>query len=77
MSRMCGAIPPLPQYAFKAWCSVKAQGQLYLLPLPLPHGHIPIHVNESMAHYFPNTFDHRTLSILKITDGNIKETVLV
>jgi hypothetical protein len=27
-----GAIPPLPQYAFMAWCSVKieAQGQLYL-----------------------------------------------
>jgi hypothetical protein len=23
-------IPPLPQYAFMAWCSVKAQGQLYL-----------------------------------------------
>jgi hypothetical protein len=22
-----------PQYAFMAWCSVKAQGQLYLLPL--------------------------------------------
>jgi len=27
---MCEAIPPLPQYAFVAWCSVKAQGQLYL-----------------------------------------------
>jgi len=23
---------PLPQYGFVAWCSVKAQGQLYLLP---------------------------------------------
>jgi hypothetical protein len=29
---MSGAIPPLPQYAFTAWCLVKAQGQLYLLP---------------------------------------------
>jgi hypothetical protein len=28
---MRGAIPPLSQYAFTAWCSVKAQGQL--LPL--------------------------------------------
>jgi hypothetical protein len=28
---MSGAIPPLPQYAFMAWCSVKAQGQPYLL----------------------------------------------
>jgi len=31
---MSGAIPLLPQYAFMAWCSVKAEGQLYLLPLP-------------------------------------------
>jgi hypothetical protein len=29
-SRMRGAIPQLPQYAFMAWCLVKAQGQLYL-----------------------------------------------
>jgi len=27
---MRGAIPPLPQYAFMVWCSVKAQGQLNL-----------------------------------------------
>jgi hypothetical protein len=27
---MSGAIPPLPQYAFMAWRSLKAQGQLYL-----------------------------------------------
>jgi hypothetical protein len=27
---MRGDIPPLPQYAFMAWYSVKAQGQLYL-----------------------------------------------
>jgi len=26
---MSGAIPPLPQHVFMAWCSVKAQGQLY------------------------------------------------
>jgi len=26
---MSGTIPPLPQYASMAWCSVKAQGQLY------------------------------------------------
>jgi hypothetical protein len=32
---MCGAIPPLSQYAFMACRSVKAQGQLYLLHLPL------------------------------------------
>jgi hypothetical protein len=27
---MGGAIYPLPQYAFMAWCSVKTQRQLYL-----------------------------------------------
>jgi hypothetical protein len=32
---MRGAIPPLPQYAFMAWCLVKAQRQLYLLPFVL------------------------------------------
>jgi len=30
---MSGTIPPLPKYAFMARCSVKAQRQLYLLPL--------------------------------------------
>jgi hypothetical protein len=29
---MSGAVPQLPQYALMAWCSVKAQGQLYLYP---------------------------------------------
>jgi hypothetical protein len=34
---MRGAIPPLPQYVFMAWCPVKkkAQGQLYLRPARL------------------------------------------
>jgi len=27
---MRGAIPPLSQYTFMAWCLVKAQGQVYL-----------------------------------------------
>jgi len=27
---MVGAISPLSQYAFMAWCSVKAEGHLYL-----------------------------------------------
>jgi hypothetical protein len=29
-----GSLPPLPQYVFMAWCSIKAQGQFYLLPFP-------------------------------------------
>jgi hypothetical protein len=29
---MSGAILPLPQYAFMAWCSVTAQGQLDVFP---------------------------------------------
>jgi hypothetical protein len=35
---MSGAVPPLPQYTFMAWCSIKAQGQLYLFLMPLPEG---------------------------------------
>jgi len=31
---MSEATPPLPQYALMAWCSVKAQGQIYLYPYP-------------------------------------------
>jgi hypothetical protein len=38
--RMSGAIPPLSQYAFMAWCLVKAQGQLYLY---LIHTHTHTH----------------------------------
>jgi hypothetical protein len=34
--RMRGAVLPLPQYAFMAWCSTKAQGQLYFY-LTLKH----------------------------------------
>jgi len=30
-SRMPGAAPPVPQYAFMSWCSVKTQEQRYLL----------------------------------------------
>jgi hypothetical protein len=30
---MSGAAPQLPQYTFLAWCSAKAQGQLYLYSL--------------------------------------------
>jgi hypothetical protein len=30
VKNVCGVIPPLPQYAFMEWCSVKAQGRLYI-----------------------------------------------
>jgi hypothetical protein len=34
---MIGAIPPLPQDAFMAWCSVKKKRTGATLPLPLPY----------------------------------------
>jgi hypothetical protein len=40
---MSEAIPPLSQYAFMAWCSVKAQGQLYL----------PMHATRPAHSIFP------------------------
>jgi hypothetical protein len=30
-TKVRGAIYPFPQYAFMAWCSVKAQGKLYII----------------------------------------------
>jgi hypothetical protein len=41
---MGGAVPPLPQYAFMAWCSGGAQGQLYLYLFIL---HINMDVRET------------------------------
>jgi hypothetical protein len=52
---MRGAIPPLPQYAFMAWCSVeeKALGQLYLLPFTCQDGksHRRVVDDESVCIY--------------------------
>jgi hypothetical protein len=54
---MRGAIPPLPLYAFMAWCLVKKkQGQLYLYlflkaltalrgPLAYPNGLLDLHID--------------------------------
>jgi hypothetical protein len=47
---MSGAIPPLPQYAFIAWCSVKAQGQLYLYLLAGPEGSVPQILKPATGH---------------------------
>jgi len=46
---MSGAIPLLPQYAFMAWCSVKAQGQLYLYISPISLGE-----HCTSVTFFPN-----------------------
>jgi hypothetical protein len=51
--KMRGAIPPLPQYAFMAWCSVKAQGQLYLYLL-LGRG-----ISPSQGRYLHRRAQHR------------------
>jgi len=47
---MSGVIPPLPQYAFIAWCSVKAQGQLYH-NLTLKSDKINNHLLETMCKF--------------------------
>jgi hypothetical protein len=46
---MRGALPPLPQYALMAWCSVKAQGQLYL------------HLNKTSHIHTESTYANNTL----------------
>jgi hypothetical protein len=42
------AIHPLPQYAFMVWCSVEAQGQLYLFNF-----YFPIHYSKLHFKMFP------------------------
>jgi len=39
-----------PQYAFMAWCSVKAQGQLYLLPLHFTSFNLCVNLGISQWH---------------------------
>jgi hypothetical protein len=56
-SRMCGAIPSLPQYVLMSWCLVKAQGQLHL------HLHLYLYL------YFTFTFtaSYPVLYICEVT----------
>jgi len=49
---MGGAIPPIPQYAFMAWCSVKAPGQLYFGLLVLQDAGTPATVLYTPAEFF-------------------------
>jgi hypothetical protein len=47
---MSGAIPPLSQYALMAWCSVKAQGKLYLFTSTFT---VIFSINNIMVHKNP------------------------
>jgi hypothetical protein len=51
--RMSGAIPPLPQYAYMAWCSVQAQGQLYLYLIRRPTFRGIIKETTFFSHPYP------------------------
>jgi hypothetical protein len=48
-SRMLGALPPLPQYAFLAWCSVKPQGQLYLYRSMKTYGGVEMYIHALLT----------------------------
>jgi len=60
---MRGAVVPLPQYAFLAWCSFKSQEQLYLLPyyVILVDSYT---INFQMVSNFQKTFMTQHISIL-------------
>jgi hypothetical protein len=72
-SRMRGAIPPLPQHAFMAWCSFKkAQGQLYIHTYihTYTHTHTHTHINihtytltYTYIHYHTHTYTHARTSL--------------
>jgi hypothetical protein len=49
---MSGAIPPLPQYTFMAWCSVKGTGATnYTFTFTLPLYVVTIQQREFTVHY--------------------------
>jgi hypothetical protein len=60
-SRMLWDIPPLTQYAFMAWCSVKTQGQIYLYltlsMLALPTKTLHLFENPRFAACLANPLD--------------------
>jgi hypothetical protein len=69
---MSGAIPPLPQYDFMVWCSVKAQGQLYLFTLRLlPFKFKPFQTSKSLLLAFFNS----VLSTVYITQESRDSSV--
>jgi len=43
---MRGAMPPHSQYAFMAWCSVKAEGHIYLYLLLAKHVQVYENIQE-------------------------------
>jgi hypothetical protein len=56
---MSGAKLPLPHYAFTAWCSVKTQGQLHLLPLPLTFYMFILSKPEGNIHIRAMAYSHK------------------
>jgi hypothetical protein len=58
-SRMLEAIPPSSLYAFMAWCSVEAQGQLYLYfsrQVSIPTELLQLTANKQRNRIFPACF---------------------
>jgi hypothetical protein len=74
---MSGAIPPLPQYAFMARCSIKkAEGQLYLLPSPYFRKRYKFCIAVIQHFYIKLPPDHLLLlsgSYISITNLSIKK----
>jgi hypothetical protein len=56
-SRMRGVTHPIPQYALMAWCSVKAQGQLYLYQKGREALHLEVQrISKCLLCYFASFF---------------------
>jgi hypothetical protein len=71
---MSGAIPPLPQYTFMAWCSVKAQGlQLYYESLEIERWRTKTDIPSFNIFYHAKKYIlHRTL-VLYIQDARVSK----
>jgi hypothetical protein len=67
---MRGAIPPLSQYAFMAWCSVKAQGQLYL------HLYLTLAISEVVTR-FPPISNISNIKVVYSIDLDVDDSIHV
>jgi hypothetical protein len=56
---MNGAIPPLPQYAFMAWCLVTAQGQLHFALFYTISMNLKARINNYAGKLIKNCGNHK------------------
>jgi hypothetical protein len=69
---MNGAIYPLPQYVFMAWCLVKPQGQLYLITNSiLPNLHMKHYTATYLSVFLHSSAYGRLITFSRISSVSV------